>query len=230
MQLPAGQLAGEAARVVDAAGLEKPVAVLNLGGVANVTFIGSDDSLMAFDAGPGNALIDDWMRERTGREFDEEGRSAAQGKPDEELLAWLLEHPFFRKVPPKSLDRDDFDLGLLSGLGAEDGAATLTAFTARAAALSARFLPAGPRRWLVTGGGRRNASLMAMLARELQAEVAPVEAVGWNGDALEAQAFAYLAVRSLRGLPLSLPTTTGVACPQTGGRRHRPKGKVAAHP
>ena len=213
-----------------AARLPRPLAVLNLGGVANVTWIGAEGDPIAFDTGPGNALIDDWVRSHTGRAFDEGGRLAARGRVDEAVLARLLRNPYFARRPPKSLDRDDFDLGLLSGLGAEDGAATLTAFTARAAALSARFLPAEPRRWLVTGGGRRNASLMAMLARELQAEVAPVEAVGWNGDALEAQAFAYLAVRSLRGLPLSLPTTTGVACPQTGGRRHRPKGKVAAHP
>jgi anhydro-N-acetylmuramic acid kinase len=211
-----------------AAALPRPVAILNVGGVANVTWIGPEGDPIAFDTGPGNALIDDWTRSRTGRAFDEDGRLAARGRVDETLLAALLRNPYFARRPPKSLDRDDFDLRLLGHLGAEDGAATLTAFTARAAALSVRFLPAKPLRWLVTGGGRKNASLMAMLARDLAADVAPVEAVGWNGDALEAQAFAYLAVRSLKGLPLSLPTTTGVRSPQTGGRRHHPKRKIGA--
>jgi anhydro-N-acetylmuramic acid kinase len=205
-----------------AAPLEKPVAVLNLGGVGNVTWIGSDGALLAFDTGPGNALIDDWLRATTGRALDEGGRLAAAGTVREAMLGAMLDNPWFDAPPPKSLDRDDFTLAPVRGLSAADGAATLTQFTAAAVALAVRHFPAPPRRWLVTGGGRHNATLMAALAARLGAPVAPVESVGWRGDALEAEAFAYLAVRSLEGLPLSLPTTTGVAAPLTGGRLFRP--------
>jgi anhydro-N-acetylmuramic acid kinase len=203
--------------MVHAAGLGRPVAILNLGGVANVTFIGSDDGLVAFDAGPGNALIDDWMRERTGRVFDEDGRSAAQGQPDEELLAWLLQHPFFRKPPPKSLDRNWFSHRFVGHHTIEDGAATLTAFTARAAARALDFAPQRPKRWIVAGGGTRNGELLRLLRHHVQAEVTSADEVGWSSAFLEAQAFAYLAVRSLNGLPLTYPGTTGVPEPTTGG-------------
>ena len=203
--------------LVDAAGLERPIAILNLGGVANVTFVGADDSLIAFDAGPGNALIDDWMRERTGRVFDEDGRSAAQGHADEELLAWLLAHPFFRKPPPKSLDRNWFSHRFVGHHSIEDGAATLTAFTARAVARSLDFAPDRPKRWIVAGGGTRNRELLRLLRHHLNAEVTRADEVGWSSAFLEAQAFAYLAVRSLKGLPLTYPGTTGVPEPTTGG-------------
>jgi anhydro-N-acetylmuramic acid kinase len=208
--------------LADMAAIERPVAILNLGGVANVTFVGSDDRLVAFDAGPGNALIDDWMHERTGRVFDEDGRSAERGRPDEELLAWLLEHPFFRKAPPKSLDRNWFSHRLVGHHGVEDGAATLTAFTARAVARALDFAPERPRQWIAAGGGTRNRELLRLIAQEVGAEVLTADAVGWSAAFLEAQAFAYLAVRSLKGLPLTYPSTTGVDGPATGGVVARP--------
>ncbi len=201
-----------------AAALERPLAVLNLGGVGNVTWIGQDeDEIVAFDTGPGNALIDDWALAHTGRAVDLDGALAGAGRVDEAHLARFLAHPYFARRPPKSLDRDEFAAFLPKTLGAADGAATLTAMTAAAAAQAVRHFPAPARRWLVSGGGRRNPVLMAALARRLEAPVEPVEQVGWDGDALEAQAFAYLAVRSVVGLPLSLPRTTGVARPTTGG-------------
>ncbi len=205
-----------------AADLPKPLAVLNLGGVGNLTWIGPGaDRILAFDTGPGNALIDDWAARHTGRPVDVDGALARAGTVSEDALAALLDHPYFALPPPKSLDRDAFDPAPVAGLSVADGAATLTAFTAAAVARAGAQLPSPPGRWLVTGGGRHNPALMAALAARLAAPVAPVEAVGWDGDALEAQAFAYLALRSLDGLPLSLPGTTGVARPTTGGVLHR---------
>ncbi|MHA1114429.1 MAG: anhydro-N-acetylmuramic acid kinase [Alphaproteobacteria bacterium] len=216
------------------AGLPRPVAVLNIGGVANVTWVGADldpnagEGLLAFDTGPGNALIDDWMQDHGGAAMDADGALAARGKPDEGILARLLVHPYFRDPPPKSLDRDDFSAATRRAtrrLDAADGAATLTAFTAASVALAVDHLPASPRRWIVTGGGRHNPTLMAALRERLAAEVVAAEALRWNGDALEAQAFAYLAVRGLRGLPLTFPSTTGAPRPLTGGTLHRPGEK-----
>jgi anhydro-N-acetylmuramic acid kinase len=202
-----------------ASGLERPLAVLNIGGVANVTWIGSgQNELLAFDTGPGNALIDDWMLATTGQPADYDGALAAQGTVDQALVTRFLAHPYFARRPPKSLDRDDFARFMPAGLSAADGAATLTAMTAAAVKEAARHFPAPARRWLVTGGGRHNPTLMAMLATALGIPVAPVEAVGWEGDALEAQAFAYLAIRSRRNLPLSMPGTTGVKTPLSGGQ------------
>ena len=200
--------------------LPRPLAVLNLGGVANVTYI-ADDVILAFDTGPASALIDDWLAEHTGLAFDPGGSTAARGRVREDRLDLLLASPFFARKPPKSLDRNAFSRGPVDGLAVEDGAATLTRFTARTVGLALRHLPAPPSRWLVTGGGRHNATLMAMLREELGAPVDPVQSVGWDGDALEAEAFGFLAVRSLRGLPLSLPTTTGVPEPMPGGKLHR---------
>ncbi len=203
--------------------LERPLAVLNIGGVANVTWIGRQSAngadLLAFDTGPGNALIDDWMLAHTGRAHDEGGATAAAGKVDEAALARLLAHDYFGRRPPKSLDRNAFDPAPVEKLSTEDGAATLTRFTAAAAAAAQRHFPQPAKLWVVTGGGRRNRTLMAFLADLMEgAEVRSAEDVGWDGDALEAQAFAYLAVRSRRGLPLSFPSTTGVARPTEGGR------------
>jgi anhydro-N-acetylmuramic acid kinase len=209
--------------------LVRPLAILNIGGVANVTWIGEGDplasgSLLAFDCGPGNALIDDWVRFKTGQAMDEGGRLAGAGICDEGRVGRWLKHQYFRLSPPKSLDRDVFAswLAEIAGMNAADGAATLALLTARSVAAACRFFPATPRRWLVCGGGRHNSALMAMLARALAAPVEAVEQVGWQGDVLEAQAFAFLAVRSLRGLPLSVPGTTGVPAPQTGGVLRRP--------
>ncbi len=206
-----------------AAALETPLAVLNLGGVGNVTWIGGHEDLLAFDTGPANALLDDWVARHAGLDCDLDGRLAFAGSVDERRLAALMEHPYFERRPPKSLDRDAWDVSGLEGLSAADGAATLTAFTAASVAAALPLLPAAPRRWLASGGGRRNPALLQALRAALGAPVEPVEAAGWNGDAVEAEAFAYLAVRCLEGLPLSLPGTTGVPAPQTGGRRFRPR-------
>ncbi len=205
-----------------ASGLEPPVAVLNVGGVANVTFVGAGGQLVAFDTGPGNALIDDWIQERTGRPFDEAGAVAARGRPDEPLLAWLLVHPYFQSEPPKSLDRNWFSHRMVGHLSTEDGAATLTAFTARAVARAIDFAPGRPRQWIISGGGARNTELLRLIREELKAEVLTADSIGWSAAFLEAQAFAYLAVRSLRGLPLTFPSTTGVPEAMTGGVVVRP--------
>jgi anhydro-N-acetylmuramic acid kinase len=203
-----------------AEGLARPLALLNLGGVANVTWIGEGGEVIAFDTGPGNAAIDDWVRRATGAAMDEGGRLALAGRVAEPVLASLLQHDYFERPPPKSLDRDDFGWRQAEGLGVEDGAATLVAFTAASVARGAPYFPAPARRWLVTGGGRHNPAIMAALEKALGMAAEPVEAVGWQGDALEAQAFAWLALRSRRGLPLSLPSTTGVSRPTSGGRFH----------
>lgn len=206
-----------------------PLAVLNLGGVGNVTFI-DGATLLAFDTGPGNALIDDWVRGHTGAFFDADGALAASGRVDAQVLAALLASPFFDAAPPKSLDRNGFATAALAALSLADGAATLAAFTVASVARAREHLPQAPLRWLVAGGGRHNAALMAGLQHALQVPVDPVEAVGWDGDALEAQAFGFLAVRSRLGLPLSLPATTGVAAPMTGGVRHNaPASRTGEH-
>jgi anhydro-N-acetylmuramic acid kinase len=201
-----------------AAALPKPMAVLNIGGVANVTWIGGRGEILAFDTGPGNALIDDWVRSHTGVAADLDGALARAGTVSTGHVQRFLANPFFGRPPPKSLDRDDFRGAMPTGLSLEDGAATLTEMAAAAVAAGTRHFPASAEHWLVTGGGRHNPALMAVLGLRLNVPVKPVEAVGWHGDALEAQAFAYLAVRSVLGLPLSLPSTTGVPQPCCGGR------------
>ena len=203
-----------------AAGLEHPLAVLNIGGVANVTFIGADGTLLACDTGPGNGPLDDWALRQRGTPCDQDGALAATGQASAAVLKHLLTHPYFARPAPKSLDRLTFSAVLassgLAALSAADGAATLVALLAEAVRRTP--LPAPPKRWLVTGGGRHNPAIMAALGARLAAPVAPVEAVGWDGDALEAQCFALLAVRVRRGLALSFPATTGVAAPLPGGR------------
>ncbi len=194
-----------------------PVAFLNLGGVGNVTWIGEGRDPVAFDTGPGNALIDDWVLRHTGRPRDDGGAIALAGQIDDDALTALLRHPYFGALPPKSLDRNAFSLDPVKHLNLADGAATITAFTAATVARAVAVLPEPPQFWLVSGGGRHNRALMQGLAERLDAAVAPVEAIGCNGDTLEAEAWAYLAVRSRRGLPISWPTTTGVPMPLTGG-------------
>lgn len=206
---------------VKSADLEKPVAVLNLGGVGNVTWVGAaPEAILAFDTGPGNALIDDWIYCAIGKACDLEGEFAERGSVDPIVLSELMAHPYFEDHPPKSLDRNSFSVSRLEGMSVEDGAATLTAFTAAAVTRAQAFFPVPASRWLVCGGGRHNPSIMKALSRELAGPVEPVEAVGWNGDALEAECFAYLAARSLQGLPISFPSTTGVPRPMRGGRLH----------
>ncbi|WP_165799662.1 anhydro-N-acetylmuramic acid kinase [Sphingomonas oleivorans] len=202
--------------------LPRPVAVLNLGGVGNVSWIGEGDAIVAFDTGPANALIDDWMAERTGARFDAGGAFAATGTVDRTVLARMLDNSWFDAPPPKSLDRADFGLEPVRGLAPADGAATLTAFTAESVARGLKLLPEPAKRLIVAGGGRHNATLMAMLSRACGVEAEPIEALGWDGDATEAQGFAYMAVRTLEGLPISFPGTTGVATPLAGGNIHRP--------
>jgi anhydro-N-acetylmuramic acid kinase len=202
-----------------------PIAVLNLGGVANVTYIDGEE-LIACDTGPGNALLDDFLRLRTGEPLDTDGRAAASGSIDEKMIERLLAHPFFALAPPKSLDRNAFRGWVgdtLDGIGVENGAATLTALTAAAVARIVPHLPRPPASWIVAGGGARNPTLLRMLTERLApARVESAHAVGWSIDSLEAQAFAYLAVRSLRGLPITFPTTTGAPRPLTGGVLAKP--------
>ena len=196
---------------------ERPVAVLNVGGVANVTWIGANGELLAFDTGPGNAMIDDWMQNRLGFPRDEDGALAAKGRVHEDYVTQYLRHSYFGEPPPKSLDRNAFSPWLVHALSPEDGAATLTAFTATSIARAREHFPEQPKLWLVSGGGRRNRTLMAMIAERVEAAVAPAEVAGIDGDSLEAEAWAYLAVRSLNGLPITFPGTTGVSRPLTGG-------------
>ena len=205
-----------------AARLEKPLMVLNWGGVGNVTYLGAGAPL-AFDTGPANALVDDWMLRHFGRAYDADGAVGASGTVDLAKVAALMDNPYFDRRPPKSLDRNDFHrrAHIVETLSPQDGAATLAAFTIDATAAALRHVPEPPCRWLVCGGGRLNRFLMQGLQTQLGAPVEPVEAVGWNGDFLEAQCFAYLAVRSQLGLPLSLPSTTNVPVPMPGGDLHR---------
>lgn len=202
--------------------LPRPIAVVNIGGVANVTWIGEDEQLLAFDTGPGNGPIDDWCARRAGQRFDRDGVLAASGKIDRPRLERWTEHLYFMRKPPKSLDRGDFDFNWADGLSAADGAATLTRATARSIGLASRHFPAPAKQWIVTGGGAHNPTLLAAIAEETGAPVLLASSLGWDADALEAQAFAFLAVRSLRGLPFTYPTTTGAPQPLTGGRLHLP--------
>jgi anhydro-N-acetylmuramic acid kinase len=206
------------------------LAILNIGGVANVTWIGigAEIEMIAFDTGPGNALIDDWTERHLGMRYDRDGELAGRGRADRNAVAEFIAHPWFAKAPPKSLDRDDFAklaARLTGTMAVADGAATLAAFTIAAIERAIPHLPRLPERWLVTGGGRHNKGLMQGLADRLAVPVDPVEAEGWDGDAIEAQAFAYLAARSARGLPLTWPSTTGVPAPLTGGTLHLPPGR-----
>jgi anhydro-N-acetylmuramic acid kinase len=215
--------------LVGALSRPRPTAVLNIGGVANVTYCAGEDEPVACDTGPGNALIDDFMQARTGAPFDRDGHQAAGGKVDEAFIARVLAHPFFDAAPPKSLDRNAFasvDLDL-PAFSVSDGAATLAAFTARAVARVVPHLPAPPRAWIVAGGGARNRTLMRMLGEVLApAAVETADAVGWSADALEAQAFAYMAVRRLEDLPITFPTTTGITRPLVGGVVAMPHARV----
>jgi anhydro-N-acetylmuramic acid kinase len=196
--------------------LDGPVAFLNVGGVANLTWIGADGALVAFDTGPGNGLIDQIVQDRDAGRYDDGGRFAAAGTVDAEVLARLLSHSYFQSEGPKSLDRYDFPLDWAEACSLEDAAATLTAFTAAAVARAARALPHPPRTWIVCGGGSHNPTLMAAL-RDRLGDCRKAEDMGLRGDFIEAEAMAFLAARSLRGLPLTFPGTTGAPRPITGG-------------
>ena len=213
------------------AALDQPVAFLNLGGVGNVTWVDPRQSgpeahgaLMAFDTGPANAPVNDLMLARRGLALDEGGALASVGRVDEDVVAQFLRQAYFYKMPPKSLDRNDFPRlsGSVAGLSDADAAATLLACAAAAVAKGAEHFPTPVSRVLVCGGGRHNGAMMQALSQRLPADVQPVEMIGLNGDMLEAQAFAYLAVRVMRGLPTSAPLTTGVPAAVGGGHISRP--------
>jgi anhydro-N-acetylmuramic acid kinase len=204
-------------RALAAGAPELPVAFLNIGGVANVTWIGREGRMLAFDTGPGNALIDDWVLVHTGAAHDADGALAARGHCDEEALQELLTNNYFGKPPPKSLDRNEFSSSPVASLSLEDGAATLAAFTAAAIGKAREHMPEEPRFWIVCGGGRKNRTLMGLIAANVQNAVVPAEALGLDGDFIEAEAWAYLAVRSALKLPITFPETTGAPSPMTGG-------------
>jgi anhydro-N-acetylmuramic acid kinase len=201
------------------AGLPRPLMILNWGGVGNVTYLGAAGEILAFDTGPASALIDDFVRRRRGLTYDEDGALAASGRVDRRMLAQLMRDPYFERAAPKSLDRNHFHAiaQVVETLDDADGAATLTAFTVEATAAALRHVGPAPARWLVCGGGRHNLALMRSLGARLAASVEPIEAIGYDGDVVEAQCFAYLALRARRNLPISLPTTTGAPRPLTGG-------------
>lgn len=210
------------------ADLPKPVAVLNLGGVGNLTFIGEGDALIAFDTGPANGLVNQWVEQLTGDAFDAGGALAATGRVDAGVLAGMLDNPWFGLPAPKSLDRHDFTDKAAIGLSLKDGAATLTRFTAETVAIAIGLVPERPQRLIVAGGGRHNPTLMQMIGAACGIAPEPIEALGWNGDATEAEGFAYMAVRRLRGLPISFPGTTGAPVPLTGGTLHPPAKRTEA--
>lgn len=208
-------------RALAAASPHRPVALINIGGVANVTWIGRDENLLAFDTGPGNALIDDWMKLHTGTSRDEGGAFGLVGSVDEATVAQFLGDGFFESKSAKSLDRNTFSKVKLDGLNLADGAATLVAVTTRSIALSEKMMPEAPALWIICGGGRHNRAIMRGLEQLLD-NVQKAEALDLDGDAVEAEAWAFLAVRSLRGLPLTYPGTTGVREPVTGGILAKP--------
>ena len=199
-------------------GLERPLGVINLGGVANITLIGSDGALTAFDTGPANGLLDAFIKARTGADFDEAGAMGARGRVHEAAFADYLAHAHFGRKGPKSLDRWDFTLDAVANLSTEDGAATLSAFTAKTVAMGVERLAEAPQRLVVSGGGRANATVMTLIEAATGLPVMSAEALGWRGGLIEAEAFAFLAARTARGLPISYPGTTGVSAPLTGGR------------
>ena len=237
---------------------QRPVAVVNIGGVANVTWIGRhgiggngigrngiggngiggngigrdgngcDGRLIAFDTGPGNALLDDWMMKRAGIAFDEGGRTSGAGRVHEDVVHFYLNHAFFAEAPPKSLDRNAYFSDLIDGLSLEDGAATLAAFTASAIVRAREHMPEEPELWIIGGGGRRNRTIMSLIAGGVHGAVVPAEAVGLDGDSIEAEAWAYMAVRSLKGLPITFPGTTGVTQPTRGGVHAHPNGVLGS--
>ncbi|WP_246066646.1 anhydro-N-acetylmuramic acid kinase [Aliiroseovarius halocynthiae] len=212
-------------------GADGPIAFLNLGGVGNVTWVDpridapeDPNACLAFDTGPANAPINDLMQTRMGLALDQGGTLALSGAVDDSVVRDFLEHPYFKRQPPKSLDRDQFP-GLLPSvatLSDAEAARTLTACAAEAVAIGMAHCPSAPTRLLVTGGGRRNAALMFELSSRLNVPVQDINDTGLDGDMLEAQAFAYLAVRVARGMPTSAPTTTGVGQATGGGKTSCP--------
>ncbi len=203
--------------------MEKPLAVLSIGGLTSLSYIGVNGELAAFEVGPGNILIDQWMQTRMGAEMDFDGLWAAKGMVDQRLLRKLRAHPYFAKKPPKSADRDEFDplMQDVDGSSVADGAATLTALTVQSIADAVSYLPENPKTWIVIGGGAFNPSIIKGLKQSLKGDVLTGEELHWNTSNIEAQGFAFLAVRTMFNLPISFPSTTGVPAPMPGGRIHQ---------
>ena len=201
--------------------IKKPVAIINIGGVSNVTFIG-DHELIAFDAGPGNAPLDDIIFQKLGLSYDKDGKLAQSGVINKSILKQFLAHSFFESPPPKTLDRNNFDYQNLVGCKVEDALATVVEFIAKSISKTREYFPQSVDKWYVSGGGSHNTTLVKSISKALNHDVLSVNRLGWNSDALEAQAFAFLAVRSILGLPISFPNTTGVLEPMTGGIVNNP--------
>lgn len=211
--------------------IEKPIAILNLGGVGNITWLGRERTdILAFDTGPANALIDDLVKEHTGQPYDHDGALARAGKVNQKIIKQWMAHDYFKRPAPKSLDRNEWDVSEVKSMKLEDAVATLAEFTVQSILVSLNQLPDTPRALYVAGGGRHNRYMMERLNTALNFTIEPVEALSWNGDALEAQGFAYLAVRSLLGLALTLPTTTGIPQPATGGLLYKSSENLALRP
>ena len=199
-------------------GFDLPLAIINIGGISNVAWIGPENKVLAFDMGPGNSLLDQWVFQKTQKKFDEDGALARAGHVHDKILQNFMTHPYFFQKPPKSLDRLDFNLESVQELPTEDGAATLVGVTAQSIEKGTKFLPQKPQQYILTGGGRHNKHLVKRISDVLAPiPVKTAEALGWDGDFMEAEAFAYLAVRALKKYPLTLPTTTGVEKPISGG-------------
>ncbi|MEO9339102.1 anhydro-N-acetylmuramic acid kinase [Mesorhizobium sp. SB112] len=197
-----------------------PVVFVNIGGISNITYVGANGDPVAFDTGPGNTLIDQWVSSEGGVPYDAGGAIASEGGIVRSVVEQYLDNPFFEKTGPKSLDRNDFTLEITRNLELSDGARTLAAVSAEAILKSAQHLPEKPKLWIVCGGGRKNPHIVGDLrsgAAKTGADVIVAEDAGFDGDATEAQAWAYLAVRSRLRLPLTFPSTTGCAEPVTGG-------------
>ena len=201
-----------------------PVAIINIGGVGNITWIDGEDEkrMLAFDTGPGNAFLDDWVRCHTGEPMDRDGALAAKGKIDHDLVGHWMSDPYFLKIPPKSLDRQTFDIRAVEKLSLTDGAATLLEFTVKSIIKALDHCPKPPDHIYICGGGRHNKHLMSKLG-QLNIPVGSVETLGWHGDYLEAEAFAFLACRHQLGLPITFPGTTGISAPATGGKLFMPE-------
>jgi len=208
--------------LAQAAGLEANIVVVNIGGVSNLTLLSKDSDPIACDCGPGNALLDDLMLARTGVAMDRDGACAMAGRVDAVILSRLLQNPYFAKPIPKSLDRNDFSGDAVAALKTEDAAATLTAFTAEAIRLSLAALPSRPELAVICGGGAANPAMMHALQTRLPCPVVTAREKGWSAESMEAEAFAFLAVRTQKNLPITFPTTTGVATPLCGGVIVRP--------
>ena len=210
--------------LVERSGLSLPIAVVNIGGVANVTYVGREGELLAFDTGPGNVLIDEWVGKKTGKRMDKDGALAAAGTLSKSALEDLSSHPYFQIPPPKSLDRYEFSDAAIEELSVEDGAATLVEFTSMTIAAAINVMPTAPTQWVIVGGGAKNPTLRQRIAHWIEAPVVTGDDLGWQGGYVEAEAFGFLAVRHLYELPLTFPGTTGVASPMTGGTCTAPKG------